>query len=282
MEQITAIAIIENSKIDVSQKQSLIDAIQPYIETIQEWKENAFTCMVTDVSQTNYIDVAKQGCKEIIKIRTTLESLRKEKKATALEYGRIIDAIFKAIASEIEPIETHLKTQATFIETEKKRKEKEIYDSRINLCEPYREFFPYGFWEQNQIVVMREDYFKLTLQTAKEKFEEAQKEKERIELERITAETLRLQEIEKQKKEFERLKVENEKLKQQIETPKAFDLPPLPEIKTNNEKEYWLQVAANYRKMEFQDFGTPLSETIISRIKNLNEKIAIDIEKRLE
>jgi len=279
MEQITAIAIIENSKIEVSQKQSLIETIQPYIETIQEWKKNAFLCVVTDVSQTDYIDVAKQGCKEIVKIRTTLESLRKEKKATALEYGRIIDAIFKTITSEIEPIETHLKTQATFIETEKKRKEKEIYDLRINLCEPYRDFFPYGFWEQNQIVVMGNEYFELTLQTVKEKYNAAQIEKERIENERIAVENLRLQEIEAQKKEFERLKAENKKLKKEIEKPKAIEFPPLPEIKDSTEKDYWLKVADNYRKMQFQDFGTSLSKKVIADLSVLNEKIAAHIEK---
>jgi hypothetical protein len=281
MEQLTAIAIIENSKIEVHQKQLLIEAINPFLEIITEWKEKALSIVITDCSQADLIELAKIGKDEITKIGTNVETLRTEKKKFALEYGRVVDAAFKPIKSEIEIIKTHLKTQSTFVEREKKRKEKEIYDSRIDLCAPYREFFPYGFWEQNQIVIMGNEYFELTLQTAKEKYNAAQIEKERIENERIAAENLRLQEIEAQKKEFERLKAENEKLKKEIEKPKAIEFPPLPEIKDSTEKDYWLKVADNYRKMQFQDFGTTLSKTIISRITNLNEKIAVDIETRL-
>jgi len=68
-------------------------------------------------------ETASTALKRMSRLRIDVEKTRKELKKDSVRYGKTVDGEAKRIQSEIEPIETHLKTQADVVRLEQKRLE---------------------------------------------------------------------------------------------------------------------------------------------------------------
>jgi hypothetical protein len=93
-----------------------------------------FAGRVFDVATTKGMDEAKAARRELVSLRTTLESKRQELKAPILERGRTLDAeakrITAAIAEMEEPIDQQIKRRELELEAARKAKQ-EAEEARI-------------------------------------------------------------------------------------------------------------------------------------------------------
>lgn len=90
-------------------------------KAIAEWKEQYMGLVVTNVDDKENIEKATAAYKLVKDSRINVEKKRKELKASALTFGRAVDAEAKRITELIEPIEAHLEAQKNFIEAEKEK-----------------------------------------------------------------------------------------------------------------------------------------------------------------
>ena len=69
------------------------------------------------------------GHKRFVKARTSIEKVRKELKAPALEYGKKVDAIAKEFQAKIKPFEDKLSIQRLAVENNEARKQREAEEA---------------------------------------------------------------------------------------------------------------------------------------------------------
>lgn len=152
---------------------------------------------------------------EVRDVRVNLEKSRKELKASALEFGRRVDAEAKRIRLMLEPIEQHLIDQEEAILSEKKRLyEIEQQKKLAKLNDRLDKLGSIGVME-NPITIeaMSDEEFDTFLAGKTEEFEAtqariaAEAEAKRLEEERIAAERAK---IEAERAELERLRKEAE------------------------------------------------------------------------
>lgn len=189
-------------------------------EQAEKLKTTAETLAVTNVSQIAEMKLARVTRLTIKDLRVAITHRHKELKADVLEEGRKIDAGKNELLKILEPLEERLLLQETFAERETKRLLDEKRDSRAAELVPYL--------AQNQIIVV--DLASLTdeqyaeqlrnhiafheakiAREAAEKiaaFEAAEKEKIRLEAQRVENGLLRKEAAER---EIERKAAEIEK-----------------------------------------------------------------------
>ncbi len=171
--------IVDESGLEKSKAQIILDKFQDYFEVAALWEKEARGLVVTDASQTDIIEQAKLGRKILSSKRIDIEKTRKLLKENSLREGQAIDGIAKTLKALIIPLEDYLKQQECFVQIEKAKKDEEILRSA------------YVKEEEERI--------------AREKAEDE-------EAERIVA-GLRKKAAEEEK----RIRLENEKLKEELE-----------------------------------------------------------------
>ena len=115
---------------------------------------------ITDLDDKEQFDAVHSARMTVKGKRVEVEKRRKELKADALAYGKVVDAEAKRITGKLEPIEGHLEREEEKVTNEQKRikaeadrKEKEKIDMRIaGLAEfgqhlPYLPFFEVAGWD---------------------------------------------------------------------------------------------------------------------------------------
>lgn len=160
-EQMTV--IIKASELSEENKLSLQMTFAQYIDVINTWKQNVSSLNITDESQIELIETAKEGAKYIKKVRTTIDKIRKE---TGGEYYKQYKAINNAanlLLGELEPIEEILIEKSKFIENKRKVEKEALNDKRLTLLQPYAEFAVMNFDYSD----MSEEDFDKTLKGAK-------------------------------------------------------------------------------------------------------------------
>lgn len=138
----TEIAIIKNSGLEQPTQEIIAAAFAPFLEQVKEWKEKAYTLVVTDVSQVKEMKEAREARLGLKGLRVASDKVRKSLKEESLKYGSTVQAVYNLIESEISPIEGHLEKQEKF----KERKEAEMraarHAARLTELEPYIAFVP--------------------------------------------------------------------------------------------------------------------------------------------
>lgn len=127
------IQLVNESSLDQQQSDYIISQFGEFEKIAAEWKEKAETIEVTDESQTDLMDLAREGRLAMKKVRTSVEKTRKELKQRSLNEGRAIDAIAKHITGLVSPIEDYLDNQENFIEIQNAKREQELLESRLPL-----------------------------------------------------------------------------------------------------------------------------------------------------
>jgi hypothetical protein len=129
---------IEKAKVSEDTKVQLREMFLPFEIQAKEWSDKAFGIVVTDISQTDIIEQAKEGAKFLQQVRLGVEKLHKEKKADVLPYSQMLDLIKRTLNGLIEPAESHLKEQAEFAKNFEIKQKEQLRASRLELLKPYR------------------------------------------------------------------------------------------------------------------------------------------------
>jgi hypothetical protein len=186
---------------------SVQDQFEPFEKQANEWSEKAKQITVTNASQTDLMEKAKEARLSLVKVRTGVTKLHKELKEEYLRKGQVLDSIKRKLVGLIEPIESHLQEQEDFVEIQEQLRKKNLQIERRKIMADLiggeqADFMQLGEMSQDVFDNMVTGY-----KAAKEQREKDEAERIRLKAE----EDLRIQkEQEANKAEIERLRKVNE------------------------------------------------------------------------
>lgn len=197
--------IVEQSGLETNHAQSILKNFTGFFEEAQQWEQKARKIVVTDVSQTDIMNEAREARLALKEVRVNAEKVRKELKEQSLREGKAIDGIANVIKALVVPLEEHLEKQEKFVEY---KIAKELDDRNIKRVAELTPFVAdITFYNLRD---MDEDSYQKLLKSSQGAYEAQKKAEEEVEQARIRKE-------EEDKKERERIQKENEELKRQAE-----------------------------------------------------------------
>lgn len=205
--------VVQEIAVDNEIQQMLVERFTPFLEQARDWKEKAESLVVTDITQTHEMKMAREARLALREIRLSADKLRKELKEDSLRYGRAVQGVYNVIEAVISPIEKHLEHQEKF---------KEIYDAqqrealrllRESLVAEVRQYMIHNI---NLGEITEEDFNRLWT-GAKLQKQAADEAAAKAELERIARNKAEAEERERLRIENERLKAEAEKREAEME-----------------------------------------------------------------
>jgi len=158
-----------------------IDAkFKEYEDIANEWNKKAYEIEVTDESQVELMQQAKEGRLLLKAKRVEIEKTRKRLKEQSLLEGRFIDSLAKRLFMIIEPAEEHLAIQEKYVETKEQLRKAKLKADRLELLKPYLQVLDLDAFD---LSTMSEVAFNTILNGGKMSLENYEKEQERIRLE---------------------------------------------------------------------------------------------------
>ena len=118
--------IVNESGLDKSKADVLLQHFQDYFALASEWEQKAKVLVVTDESQVAEMKMAREGRLFLKGKRVAMEKTRKALKEQSLREGKAIDGIANVIKALIIPIEQHLDEQEHFVERREAIKEEAL------------------------------------------------------------------------------------------------------------------------------------------------------------
>lgn len=183
---------------------SVQDQFAPFEKKAQEWAEKAKSIKVTDASQKELINAAREARLALRQTRLDVVALHKDLKEDSLRTGQFLDSVKRKLVGLIEPIETHLQEQEDFEKVQEDLRKKNLQIERrkimADLIGSEADYMQLGEMSQDVFDGMVAGY----------------KENKRVREEQ--AEKDRLQKIEddrKREEEDKRVREENERLRKQ-------------------------------------------------------------------
>jgi hypothetical protein len=168
--------LVMQSNLPETKAQFILKEFSGYFNLAAEWEVRAKTLVVTSETQTVDMQMARTGRLFLREKRIAIENSRKTLKEQILREGKAIDGIANVLKALIEPIEEYLDKQEHFVEIRKKENEaKAVAEYNLKL--------------ENERI-------------AKEKADAEERERIRLENERLKAEAIereRLAVIERKK-----------------------------------------------------------------------------------
>ncbi len=178
---------------------------------IEQLREDYMGIMVTGPDDDAGFQSADTALKRVVRLRTSVEKTRKELKADALKYGKVVDGEARRIRELIEPVESHLKKQTDIVRLERARIKAEAERARERQVQEWVQQLKNvnAPIDVDALRKMDDDEFHLHFLSARKRFEEAkaaeeareaelrrqqeelQAERERMEVERAELERLR-------------------------------------------------------------------------------------------
>jgi hypothetical protein len=159
---------------------SIDSKFKEYEDIANEWNKKAYEIEVTDESQVDLMQQAKEGRLLLKAKRVEIEKTRKRLKEQSLLEGRFIDSLAKRLFAIIEPAEEHLGIQERYAETKEQLRKAKLKIDRLALLNPYLSVLDLDAFD---LSTMSEVAFTTILNGAKVAFEDYQNEQERIRLE---------------------------------------------------------------------------------------------------
>lgn len=216
MENKELVTIIEESGLEKTQGQIILDNFSSFIKEAGEWEVKAKAINITDISQIEDMANAREVRLALKSIRVNAENTRKSLKEKALREGKAIDGIANVIKALIVPLEEHLEKQEKFAENlEHERKAKIEAQRSFELQKYVDDITLYNFKD------MSDEAFNNLLGTLKLAFEAKQEAIKKAEQDRIEKEMKEKEEAEKNKAEVERLKKEAEAREKELAKERA-------------------------------------------------------------
>jgi hypothetical protein len=195
--------LLENSLIEKSKSDYIIEKFSEFTSIATEWNEKANAIVVTDETQIDLMKQAREGRLLLKGKRIEIEKTRKSLKEQSLNEGRLIDSIAKTLTALVEPAEKHLDLQERFAEIQDQKRKAELKAKRYELILPYAEVIDP---ETLNLGLITEEAFNGILKYAKDTLE-AKLESERL------AKIEQEQKAKAEAEEKEKLRLENERLR---------------------------------------------------------------------
>lgn len=212
MQESNLVTIVEQSGLENSKAQTIMDSFNNFFEEAKKWELKAKAITVTDIAQVDLMKKAREVRLALKDIRVNAENTRKELKEQSLREGKAIDGIANVIKALIVPMEEHLEKQEKFAELKLARELDERNSKRVEALMPYvLDVTIYNLRE------MDNNSFERLLKSSKEAYEAQKKAEEEAEQERIEKEKKDKIEQEKIRKENLRLKEEARAREEQIQ-----------------------------------------------------------------
>lgn len=206
------VQVIEGSGLEVATANYIKEQFIPFFDKAIEWRQKAEALVVTDISQTREMKMAREARLALKEIRVSADKTRKQLKEDSLRYGKAVQGVYNLIEYLIAPIEKHLQEQEDFVVIQDVKRKAEIKASREVELQPFAEFVPFGL---NLGEMSEEDYVK-TLNGAKLQLQAKIEAEQKAEAERIAREKAEAEERERIRIENERLKAEAEEMEKQL------------------------------------------------------------------
>lgn len=129
--------VIETSGLDATKGQVLLEKFTDYFNIAADWERKAKALVITDVSQTTEMKMAREARLFLSKKRIDVEKTRKALKEDSLREGQTIDAIAKVLKNLIEPIEKDLEQKERFAEIKEAERKMALLAERTVKMQPY-------------------------------------------------------------------------------------------------------------------------------------------------
>ena len=205
------VKVITESGVEESTALTLKSSFLPFFEQAEEWKQKAESLIVTDVSQVREMQMARTARLALRDIRIEADKKRKALKEDTLRYGKAVQGVYNVIEFLIAPIEKHLENQEKFAEVQEAKMKDARLDERLKLIVPLEidlQFIDLRNMPDEHFQKFYEDQ-----KAAKEAREQAIKQ---AEIERLAKEKADAEERERIRIENEKLKAEREKREKEI------------------------------------------------------------------
>lgn len=206
-EQKSLVQIINDSGLEQSKAEIMLQKFNNYFEIAADWERKARAIVVTREDQIAEMKMAREGRLFLKQKRVDVENTRKTLKEQALREGQTIDSIARIIKNLIEPTENYLEQQEKFAEIQQENRKIARLHDREN------ELRSYEFEPANAFVNLKEmddAAYSIFRDGVKKQYEDRKEAERKAEEERIARE---------KKAEEERLATiaENERLRKEAE-----------------------------------------------------------------
>lgn len=119
---------------ETSLEQSLEQYFHPFEEKAKEWMDKAQSITITDASQLELMEAAREARLALRRIRLDVADTHKELKEESLRRGQLLDKIKRRLTDLITPIEERLEDQEKFVERQEAKRKEELYQSRLKIA----------------------------------------------------------------------------------------------------------------------------------------------------
>ena len=168
---------------------SIDSKFKEYEDIANEWNKKAYDIVVTDDSQVDLMQQAREGRLLLKAKRVEIEKTRKRLKEQSLLEGRFIDSLAKRLFAIIEPAEEHLELQEKHTEIKEQLRKSKLKAERLGLLTPYLHFLDLS---QFDLSTMSDVAFNTIFNGAKVSLENFEKAQERIRLEQEEKERINI------------------------------------------------------------------------------------------
>jgi hypothetical protein len=192
-------------------------------EAIAHLKAECNALSIADINDLQGYNAVKSAASKVKKIRTSIESKRKELKAPAIRFGKALDSEADRITSELKPLEDDLNKKKKDYEDAVEAAKRAEFQRRVNLLTEKGYQLINGFYVCGPVQIHSEELSKITDVQIDVYVKHGEDELQRQEAERIRkqaeAEALKAEReaLEATRAEFERVRLENEKMKAELE-----------------------------------------------------------------
>ena len=211
------VSIVNESGLEKTKAQILLDNFSNYFEIASDWQRKADSLVVNNIEQIAEMKMAREGRLFLKQKRVEVEKTRKQLKESALREGQTIDAIARILTNLIEPIEENLEQKEKYREIQEATRKAELKMIRESELQPYLEFVPFGL----QLGEMSEDDFNKTITGARIQLKAKIEAEQKAEADRIAKEKAEEEERERMRIENEKLKAEREAREKELEKERA-------------------------------------------------------------
>lgn len=204
--------VIKEGALEATQSQNILEKFTGLFEQAKKWEAKARSIVITDESQVEKMEAAREIRLELKDIRVNAEKIRKDLKEQSLREGKAIDGVANVIKAIIVPLEEHLEKQEKYIEVMVEEKKRRIEAERIAALQPFvPDIAMYNLKE------MSEDGFANLLSASKIAFEQQKDAEAKAEHDRLEDEKAKKEEDERIRKENETLKAEKEAKQKELD-----------------------------------------------------------------
>lgn len=278
--------LLNEQHLGVQNTSQLLEAFGAPFQQAGEILKDYESIVVTDESQVDLIDLARQKRLQLKKTRTEVEHKRKELKADYLKAGKAIDSVARFVKDIIEPAEEYLEKQEKFAEIKAAEAAAKVRADRLEQLAPYAvDVSLYN------IDAMDDSQFQDLLVVVKQQHEDRLEQERNLEEVRIAREKAAAEERERIMEENKKLQAERDRLREEaakrdIAEAKAREAERAAQIESLEASDKDKLIAFSKRvtalKSEIPAVKSPEAQKLTRRIHAYLDKLAETIVKNLE